>query len=59
MITFLEFEEDAIVVLRVLGVLAIVDDEQYSSSKQSPKPPESTRFFLKSKNRSNDGERKY
>jgi hypothetical protein len=42
----------------VLGVLEIVDDEQDSSSKQSPKPPESTRFLLKSKNGNGDGERK-
>jgi hypothetical protein len=59
MVTFLEEEDEAIVVLRVLGVLEVDGDEQVGNSKQSLKPPESTCFLSKSDYRNNGDERNY
>jgi hypothetical protein len=59
MVTFLEEEDEAIVVLRVLGVLEVDGDEQVGDSKRSLKPPESTRFLLKSENKNHSSERNH
>ena len=58
MITFLEEEDEAIVVLRVLGVLEEDDDLTEDKQSEIQKASKQACFLLKSENRNNGDERK-
>jgi hypothetical protein len=59
MITFLEEDEEAIVVLVVLDVLEVDGDEQVAAAKRKQKASKQTYFLLKSENKNHSNERNH